>query len=443
MSLPEFIFADHAALHRPRDQLPGRKPSVLYLTNKLRRQPDSGGARREYEILRRLTPRFDIHYVALTPNFEEERATLDALPLPFASATLVRTHAETARDSKTFGTWNERFAHHAAPVGRSVLAWLLQRYRPAVVHCEGCFLLQHLENSLCQPLVLLEENVESELGRDRDRIADLDPSGPDYRSEEDKTGSNAETERIETALWHRADALVAVTKEDAEIMHARVPGAKVTCLPNGGNPAAAPLLDAESGRALYVANFAWAPSRDACLHLLDTLWPHVLAINTAARLLLAGAGMDASLRAKAAQLPGVEVTSPFGSFQDVAARAALCISPLRFGGGHKMKVVEALCAGLPIIATSLSLRGFSSRVREAVIVADDMDTFAARTAALLSAPDVCRRLGHASLHAAADLAKWIDVADGLARVWIGVAPSLSQSAKAPPELVGSLARGCP
>ena len=57
----------------------------------------------------------------------------------------------------------------------AVTIWLAQRYASAVIYCQGCFLLRHLD-SPGRPLVLLEENVESAIGRDRAHFANPNPS---------------------------------------------------------------------------------------------------------------------------------------------------------------------------------------------------------------------------------------------------------------------------
>ena len=66
VNVPDFPFASETALHRAGERLAGRRSFVLYLTNKLRRQPDSGRAHREHEIPHRLVPRVDNHYGVLT-----------------------------------------------------------------------------------------------------------------------------------------------------------------------------------------------------------------------------------------------------------------------------------------------------------------------------------------------------------------------------------------
>ncbi|GGE96598.1 hypothetical protein GCM10007285_25310 [Stappia taiwanensis] len=394
---------------------------MLYLTNKLRRHPDSGGARREHELLRRLVARFDIHYVAFTPDYSEEAGAVAASPLAFASTTVVA--AGDAVPPASGPSLPERISSHAAPIGREVIAWLARSFAPRLVHCEGYFLMQHLPENLGLPIVLQEENIEFELDRDRTRVQGDGQTG---------AGVHSQAEEIEVACWRRASACIAVTREDADILRARAPNVPTVCLVNGGETAPEPLAAPESGRALYVANFKWAPSRDACCYLLEEIWPRVRQMNPGAGLLLAGAEMDAGLRHRAALAEGVEIESPFGTFSEVASRCALLVSPLRFGGGHKMKIVEALCAGLPIVATPLSLRGFGEDVQRAVAATANPTAFAALTAALLTSPEVCRNMARASLLAARELPGWDQVADGLADVWLGALTPGLAAATAPP-----------
>ena len=45
---------------------------------------------------------------------------------------------------------------------------------------------------------------------------------------------------------------------------------------------------------LYVANYGWAPSRDAAIHLLRDIWPHVISRVPGSELVMAGSGLDAA-----------------------------------------------------------------------------------------------------------------------------------------------------
>jgi glycosyltransferase involved in cell wall biosynthesis len=58
------------------------------------------------------------------------------------------------------------------------------------------------------------------------------------------------------------------------------------------------------------------------------------------------------------------------------ARARVAISPLRFGAGVKIKTIEAIQHGLPVVATSVGAEGFRVDNPDAIVVEDDPERFA-------------------------------------------------------------------
>ena len=403
----------------------GRAP-VLYLSNKLRRTPDSGGARRDWELLKRLTARFDVHYVAFTPGFDEEAAYLDTLALDFASATVVRGGREPGIEGTP-----ARIHDHANPLGRDVIGRLTRARGARLIHVNGYFLMPHVPEALGLPIILQEENIEFELAQakkklETGRLADVDTS--DFGRE------------IEHAAWRRADHCIAVAREDADSMRAHVKADRVHCLPNGVDTPRPPTraMSDEDGtlpsRALFVGNYQWAPSRDAAAYIMEELWPQVRAWKPDAEIVLAGAGLDAELRQRARDAPGVAALGPYGGFHDLIGPDTVFVSPLRYGGGNKMKIVEALAAGLPIVATSTSSRGFSDEVRRAIAICDTSDSFALTTALVLEAPTVRANLSRRATRAARSLPRWDSIARHLGDIWTAAireapspCPSLSQS----------------
>src|SRR5690348_7816828 len=64
-------------------------------------------------------------------------------------------------------------------------------------------------------------------------------------------------------------------------------------------------------------------------------------------------------------------------------RAAVVVSPLRVGGGIKVKVLKALCRGKAIVTTSIGAQGLGAELRARMIVADEPNAFARAAAELL------------------------------------------------------------
>jgi polysaccharide biosynthesis protein PslH len=67
--------------------------------------------------------------------------------------------------------------------------------------------------------------------------------------------------------------------------------------------------------------------------------------------------------------------------------------PMRMGGGTRLKVLEAMAMGAPVLATPLGCEGYGLVDGEHVAIADGAEAFAARASQLLHDADARRALG--------------------------------------------------
>jgi glycosyltransferase involved in cell wall biosynthesis len=255
-------------------------------------------------------------------------------------------------------------------------------------------------------IALFEHNVESRV----------------FRGMVAKTGSPGwravarwETARIEAAERRAATAVdraLTISDEDAAALRALAPDAKVTALGPGvatfaGEAIAPP---PEPRRALFLGSHNWPPNRDAVAWLLGEIWPRVRGALPAARLVLAGNDPAGEMRALADPAAGVEAR---GFVEDVTAttrEAAVCLAPLRFGGGVRLKVLEALANERPVVGTTPGLEGLALRDGEHVTVADDADGLARAVADLLERPERAARLAQAGRARVEETYSWEAVA---------------------------------
>jgi glycosyltransferase involved in cell wall biosynthesis len=68
---------------------------------------------------------------------------------------------------------------------------------------------------------------------------------------------------------------------------------------------------------------------------------------------------------------GVTLEGFVPDLSEILCRAAAMVNPLRFGSGVKLKVIEALGAGVPVISTTIGSKGIASGPDHGVLVADD------------------------------------------------------------------------
>ena len=218
----------------------------------------------------------------------------------------------------------------------------------------------------------------------------------------------------ERRVWTRFDRLQVVTREDAATVAEIAPdlAARVRVNPFGID--VPPELDPASeqeGTLLFTGNFTHPPNVDAAEFLARDVVPRI----AAARLVIAG---NAAAR-RVGHLAGaaVEVVDAPERIEPHLAAAAVVLAPVRTGGGMRMKVLQALAAGKPVVTTARGARGFEPDGDPPFVVADDAAGIADAAERLLRDRAARRTLGARARRFAIDRHSPDAYADRLERVY--------------------------
>jgi glycosyltransferase involved in cell wall biosynthesis len=199
------------------------------------------------------------------------------------------------------------------------------------------------------------------------------------------------------------DTVLVVSEKERDRL---APGfSELLVCPNGRDPdPSCPLPPAPTPTAAFVATLGWAPNVDAALWFARDVWPEVLRRLPAARLLLVGRDPAPSVRALASS--SVEVSGTVSDVLPYLAQARVAVAPLRSGGGTRLKILEALDAGRPVVATSVAVDGLEDLIGRGVVVADDAAGMADALTSLLDDPDAAGTLGQAGHDAVVASHSW-------------------------------------
>lgn len=193
-----------------------------------------------------------------------------------------------------------------------------------------------------------------------------------------------------------AQKVLAVSQADAVALHALDPAIMPRVLPNGVDTArnrpGLPRAEIAHPALVFTGKLDYRPNSDAALWFADKVWPLVRSRCPQAQWYLVGKNPSPQLAALA-RLDGVHVTGYVAAIQPYLAAADCYIAPLRVGGGTRLKLLEALACGLPIVATTLGAEGLELCSGQHLLLADTAAAFAEAVLRLLNDRDLAARLG--------------------------------------------------
>ncbi len=172
---------------------------------------------------------------------------------------------------------------------------------------------------------------------------------------------------------------------------------------------------------VFIGNLGYFPNIDAASWFARDVMPLLSARMPDARFLIVGARPQDGLRRLAASIPQVELIGEVADVYPYLAAAAVAVVPLRAGSGQQLKLIEAMAAGTPVVATSRSAAGMDARAETHLLIADDAEAMAAAVARLLDDPQLCTRLTQAARALVERLHSWDASARDLERLWIDTA----------------------
>jgi polysaccharide biosynthesis protein PslH len=210
---------------------------------------------------------------------------------------------------------------------------------------------------------------------------------------------------------------IAVSEPDRRLLMDGNPRLKVEVIPNGVDARLyTPMAEPEGKRALvFVGNMAYRPCVDAVLYFTGQILPLVKQAVPDVELWIVG--QSPSEQVMKLNGDGIRVTGRVEDVRPYYGRCLASVVPLRAGGGTRLKILEALALGRPVVSTSLGCEGLELVDNEHILIADDPVSFARKTVRLLTDRTLRERLAGQGRRAVAARYDWSLIAKRLIRVY--------------------------
>jgi glycosyltransferase involved in cell wall biosynthesis len=352
---------------------------------------DTGGRRRTFQTLEELSRRHEVVVVTTHPPHEDGSAL--ARHLPGCREVRSQPHDVPKHGSARFlgalaRSWLSRYPvdlwKWRLPAVRREVAHLTAHGDFDVVVADFLFAAVNAPWRSRVPIVYFAHNVEYLIWK---RLCDVEPRwwrrlalALEWRK----------VRRCEIRTCRRAAVTIAVSDGDRQRLAEDAPGARVVATPTGVDTTFfAPDEGAERPNHLvFSGSMDWYPNEDAVLHFVDAIFPAIRHRIPEVTFSIVGRNPGARVRALAS-IPGVRVSGTVDDVRPLIAEGAVCVVPLRVGGGTRLKIFEALAMGKPVLSTTLGAEGLDLEPGRHLAIADDPAMFSEAAVALLG--DAARR----------------------------------------------------
>ncbi|MGA9393415.1 MAG: glycosyltransferase family 4 protein [Candidatus Sulfotelmatobacter sp.] len=384
--------------------------------------PDTGGKIRSYNILRQLARRnsvtFFSFYAAHDPDLHAElKNVFDrvvTIPLQISapkSIAEMRDYGIRLFFSEPYGI--TKFCR--AEVRRGLRA-LLYRESYDVILCDFIAAAGVIPWNCATPKVLFTHNVEATIWQRHYEVA-----------------SNAIWKAISWLEWRKmkaaegrylrlADLVLTVSETDRDAFSSILDPEKIAVIPTGVDvDYFQPSPEKEAANSLvFTGSMDWLPNEDAIFYFADAILPLIKQRFPDISLKVVGRNPSRNLQALAASEKCIELTGWVNDIRPFLARGAVCVVPLRIGGGTRLKIFEAMAMGKAVVSTSVGAEGLAVQSGENILLADTPNDFAESVISLLTHQGRRQQLGTAARTLVQEDYSWTKVAQDFSSALQGV-----------------------
>jgi len=223
--------------------------------------------------------------------------------------------------------------------------------------------------------------------------------------------------RHERRLTNKFSAVLTVSEEDRCELIRTAPElathSSTFVVPNGVDLS---LLDyqgppREPNRIIYSGSLTYTANYDGCLTFCREVLPMIREQLPDARFVITGShdNIDIAPFVEA----GVELTGQVPDIRPEVARSSVLVVPLRFGGGTRLKILEAMALGTPVVSTSVGAMGINGVSGKHLALADEPEEFARAVCTVLSDRSLAMRLSSEGRQLVADHFGWDTISSKL------------------------------
>jgi glycosyltransferase involved in cell wall biosynthesis len=311
-----------------------------------------------------------------------------------------------------FSAWPYSVTSHQSGPMRRVIAEVAKKARVDLWQVEWTAYLPMIEASIPGPRVVIAHNVDTLIWQ---RFYENETN---FLKKAFLKTQWTKFRRFEEEAFRQATRVVAVSEEDARLIREQFGQPNVDVVDNGIDRAFFEQVKGQRDptRILFLGALDWRPNLDAIGLLLDKIFPKVRAQEPSVKLVIVGRHPPAGLIERARQTPGVELHADVADVRPYLGESGVMAVPLRIGGGSRLKILEALACGLPVVSTRVGAEGLLLKPGEDYVQAEE-DAMADALVSAIRKPGEMQAQAEHGRRLVLDTYDWNELAKKLEATW--------------------------
>lgn len=343
---------------------------VLFVTCHIPLPAISGGRRREFEIIKRISKKFEVILISICKTDERINEGINLMKEFCSEVKIFKADGNEIAQNNGLSGFPYQILRNYSSAAVAEIRRIIEENQIDLIHLEGFYLYYLLPPKLTIPVILVEQNIEYKLLEQKYNYAEKESEKKILKSQYESLMEK------EKAALEKVASCICLTTEDYEDLIQLIPLKKVNLVPNGYDHSPS-LNNSNEGKnhylektdllaeidekekiILFTGNYDYEPNVDSAFYLCREILPFIREKAPEVNLFLVGNDPDQRLK-ELFEIPNVYVTGKVESLIPYLDRADVFVCPLRFGGGVKVKMLEAIARNKAIVSSSVGVQGIN------------------------------------------------------------------------------------
>lgn len=408
---------------------------ILWLKTELLHPVDKGGRIRTYQMLKELRKEHEITYLTLDDGSaapdardlsNEYCSNLITVPHSVAPKFSPRFYAEIA--GNLFSELPYFIAKYQSAAMRQKIEDVLAENAHDILVCDFLHPAINLPDEINIPTLLFQHNVEAMIWKRHYQVANNFGKRAYLRSQWHRAVA------FEKQACSRFDAVVAVSKDDAEVFRSEYGHGRVFDIGTGVDTDYFTPVNGDrttKPNIVFTGSMDWLPNSDAVQWFIKEIFPLIKQEVPEATFTVVGRDPFPEILELAKKDSSIKVTGRVDDVRPYMREAAVFVVPIRIGGGTRLKIFEAMAMGLPVVSTTIGAEGLPVTDGNEIVLRDSPDRFSRSVISLLQDRHIASKTAETACRVVRDKFGWSSIAKQFEDIVVEVIDTRKDAAAGP------------